>query len=264
MPRSDGRTHSRLLGLPCRITGEKARAYEKAIVPQLTLFPAGLLEKRRPNSPSPPFFALSARNARGTAENEPFSRNTLATSPETSLFPSPTQRIEWKRTLSELRCAACAAAFLFAAPPLLVCSLCWRPLTSRKPFCWRRCVSGSLSAPGNGAWRSKKPLRLRIGRRFLAGSAVRLTRSIGGLFSRERRMFHVKHSNKMARGAFAGETMLFARNGISGVLGDPWQCAFEKASALADRATVLAISARLYALRAASAAFSLKRGKCFT
>ena len=53
----------------------------------------------------------------GAVKSELFSRNTQASHPETSLLPNPTQRIEWKRTLSRLRRAACAAGSFFARAP---------------------------------------------------------------------------------------------------------------------------------------------------
>lgn len=158
--------------------------------------------------------------------------------PRNKPFTEPYTKKRMKKNAFRPRRAACAAVFLF------VCA----PSVGGAPFVGGVMSPGGLSAPVNGAWRSKSL--------HVCG--------VGG-FSRERRMFHVKHSNKMARRAFAGETTLFCAERHwrrpRRILGG---AALEKPPRLRIGRRFLAISARLYVLRAASAAFSLKRGECFT
>ncbi len=110
----------------------------QAVRPKTPLSP-GIRRRRGQNRPFLPEYAGDM------VENELFSGDMPAVRPEISLLPSPTQGIEWKRTLSEPRRAACAAVFLFAGdPPLAVPPSIGGPLHRGSSFRWRLCVPGRL------------------------------------------------------------------------------------------------------------------------
>ena len=101
--------------------------------------------------------------------------------------------------------------FSFCRRPLRRCApSVGAPLHRESPSVGGVACPGGLFAPVNGDWRLKSLRVCGSGTAFgHLGSAVRLTRGIGGFFSQKRRMFHVKQAGKMVRAAFLREKQRF-------------------------------------------------------
>ena len=144
------------------------------------LFPSGLSEKRRSNFSLPPFFLSFPPGTRGgAAKTAPFSRNTQVVRSKNEPFLRNAPASPRSKPFTEPHTKNRMEKNAFRTPPRGLCG----------GFSFRRC-------PSVGALPLVAPPYIE------EAPSVGNVACLGGFFSQERRMFHVKQASKMAQRLF--------------------------------------------------------------